>query len=497
MGNRFLLGIDLGTTVLKASVFDFANGRLVAGASRRLPVSTDVAGKREQNPLDIDSALRAIASELRSAVGRRWDAVAGIGLAAQGGSAIIADRRSGDAHTQMQLWNDSRPVSLLPGIAGMKPPGYWPRFSHMSAPGAGLARIKWLRERHPELFCADNIYIGAGEYLYFKLTGVWRQDVGNALQIGCYSVPGRRLVAEPLRLVGVPLSFVAPMRHGHEMHPLAGSGRELLAMRGTAPVAGPYIDQEAGYLSVAGSSRRPLQCSLGTAWVGNLVCERRLPQRGGVRLVLPSPVGNGSLVVNAMAAGNVTWDWALSAFAAPRFKAALATADRIFKESLLPHDGLVALPWLTRPNLFDTGRAGAGCFLGINAHTGRADLLRAVAAGLAFEFARMFEANCRADGFDSVALGGGASKGWFFRGIFAALFDPVPVYCAEDEDVAGTRGVVYAFSRKVAGSALRRTGRVRPGLAEEVRMQYRYYLSVRQAVTGSLPKAGRAGLGEG
>jgi len=492
MGSRLLLGIDLGTTVLKASVFDARSGRLIAGSSRRLPVRTDAAGMREQETRDVDRALKTVVSELRSAVGRRWDSVAGIGLAAQGGSAIIADRASGDAHTRMQLWNDSRPLSFIPAIAAMKPPRYWQRLTRMNAPGAGLARIKWLRERHPDLFRAENIYIGAGEYLFHRLTGVWRQDVGNALQIGCYSVPGRCLVVEPLKLVGVPLSFVAPMRRGHETHPLAAGGRRLLGLGGDVPVAGPYIDQEAGYLAVAGTSKRPLQCSLGTAWVGNMVCGRKLPPGSGVRLVLPSPVDSGSLMIHAMPAGNVTWDWALATFAAPKFEAALKAADRVFAEGLLPHEGLVCLPWLTRPNPFDTGMAGGGCFLGINAHTTGADLLRAAATGLAFEFARMFEAG----GFDSVTIGGGASKGWYFRTIFAALFDPVPVFLADDEDVAGTRGVVYAFSRKVATSSLRRVKKAPPGLVARLHAQYEYYRTVRRSVIGGLEPAGRAGLGE-
>ena len=77
------------------------------------------------------------------------------------------------------------------------------------------------------------------------------------------------------------------------------------------PVAGPYIDQEAGYMSAAGVSESPLQCSLGTAWVGNFVLPDDTTGGSPTQMVLPAPVGNGRLVVQALLAGNVTWDWGL------------------------------------------------------------------------------------------------------------------------------------------------------------------------------------------
>ncbi len=288
-----LLGIDLGTTVLKAAAFDARTGRALADASVRLPVRTAGDGTREQDPAAVGRAVRTVARALQARVGPAWRRVAGVGLSAQGGSAILMDRRTGRALTAMQLWNDTRPLARLAGIAARKPAGYWYRLSWLRQPGAGLARIEWLRERHGRLFHAGNIYGGAGEYLYFKLTGVWRQDAGNALQIGCYDARRGRLDAGPLRLVGLDADFVAPMRRGHETHGLSAGGAALLNLPAGVPVAGPYIDHEAGYLGSAGVSARPLQCSLGTAWVGNYVLRSGSPPATGLNLVLPSPVGPG------------------------------------------------------------------------------------------------------------------------------------------------------------------------------------------------------------
>ncbi|NQT19753.1 MAG: hypothetical protein HQ592_08610, partial [Planctomycetes bacterium] len=129
MTGDVLLGIDLGTTVLKVAAFDAQTGKALGVTSVRLPLRTDADGTREQDPKAIDHALHRAAGGLRRKLGKAWSRVAGVGLASQGGSAIIADRATGEPHTPMQLWSDTRPLHLLSDIAKRKPAGYWRRLS--------------------------------------------------------------------------------------------------------------------------------------------------------------------------------------------------------------------------------------------------------------------------------------------------------------------------------------------------------------------------------
>ncbi|NQU09693.1 FGGY-family carbohydrate kinase, partial [bacterium] len=450
------LGIDLGTTVLKAAAFDAATGRELGRAQRRLPLIATPDGGREQDPHLIDRALGAVCRELRRRVGRRWLRIAGVGLASQGGSFCIVDRVTGRPHTPFRLWNDMRPLRHLSEVARRKPAAYWRRLAMFDGPGWGLARMIWLRRRAPRLFRPQNLYVGAGEYAYFRLTGQWRQDPGNALQIGCYNVRRAALDPEPLRLVNVPASFVAPLRDGHRPLPAgADAARRYGIARGT-PVVGPYLDHEAGYLSAVGVSRHPLQCSLGTAWVGNFVLPPDARWRSPFQLVMPALDGPGWLIVRPLLTGNVTWDWALTTFVHRNQQRALDRAADIFARRLLPPRGLTALPWLNLPNPLLPDALGAAAIYGLSPATTPADLLRAVAAGMAFDlvrsFARIRDQRC----IDSVVLGGGAGKGRNFQQLLAALFAPVPVYVTQDQDLTGPRGAVYAFSRAAAAGPARR-----------------------------------------
>ena len=447
---EILVGIDVGTTALKAAAFDARDGRTLARASEALHVISGADGRREQSPLSVDRALGRCISALQTRLGAAWRRVSGLGLAAQGGSGVIVDRGTCRAFTPLVLWNDGRTFRRQARIAAMKPRGYWRALTLHDRPGAGLGRLLWIQEREPELFRESNIYVGAGEYVFFRLTGVWRQDAGNALQIGCYDAVRRRLVQGPLDLVGVPLSFVAPLREGHETHPLSPKAAKRLALPAGLPVAGPYLDQEAGYLAAVGTSDRPLQCSLGTAWVGNFVVPENHRGHAPFQLVLPSPVSEGRLIVMPLLTGNVAWDWALATFIDARGEESLKAAETVFRESLLPPPGLVAVPWLTRGNLFDSSKVGAGCFVGLNAHVSAEDLLRAVAAGMCFEFARVFADVMRSGLIDGVVLAGGASKGPYFRRMLAALFAPLPVFHVEEEDTAAARGALHAFLAQAA-----------------------------------------------
>ena len=241
-----------------------------------------------------------------------------------------------------------------------------------------------------------------------------------------------------------------------------------------------------------GTSARPLQCSLGTAWVGNFVQPKGPPPPGALQLVLPSPVDEGSLVLRVMPAGNVTWDWALAAFVDGHHGRALVKADAIFRRQLLPPSGLLSLPWLTRPNLFDHRLAGSGGFLGINPHTSPQELLRATAAGMCFEFARLFE-RVRDSGIaDRIVLGGGASKGWCFRTLMAGLFAPLPVYCLDgaDQETAGARGTIHAFSPRAARARTRRVPAPGRDLIGQMRRQFELYCHLCRTLRRGLPDRG-------
>ncbi|MFA6561339.1 MAG: FGGY-family carbohydrate kinase [Verrucomicrobiia bacterium] len=444
------LGIDIGSTSLKAAAFDARRGRLLAQTEQRLTLVVDDTGKREQDPAALIRALCAAAGSLRRQVGNRWAKVRGIGLATQGGSTILVNRKTGAPSTPMILWNDTRAFGHFHKIVAKFPPRWWRSFSLSDGPGMGLARAQWMREKWPRLFKTDPLCVGAGEHVYFVLTGEWRQDACHALQSGCYDAVNNRITTRPLAELGLPTDFYAPLRQEHETHPLTRDAAAMLQLRAGIPVAGPYNDHEAGYLSVLHVSRRPLECSLGTAWVGNFVLPPTFAGGAPFQICIATPTGNGRQVIMPLMTGNVTLDWALSTFVHADHKTALAKADEVLSKQLLPPPGLVALPWLNRPNALRPAQTGSAAFFGIGPATTHADLFRAVVAAMTFEFARVFDRVAKSSAVDSLVLCGGAAKSVHVRSLFAALFAPMPIHRVIETELMGTRGCLYAFDPQIA-----------------------------------------------
>lgn len=486
MAEAILLGLDVGTSAVKAAVFDARTGKPLASAIRKVTIDGRADGAREVDSKNLLASVRRCVGAVARQAGSRWKHLSGAGLAAQGGSGCLFDRKAGRPRTPMQLWNDSRPLRILPVIAAQRPPSYWPRLALLDGPGAGLARLTWLRDQAPSAWDDDTLYGGAGEYLYFHLTGRWRQDVGNALQIGCYDVASDRLTDEPLSLVDAGLENVAPLRCGHETHPLTDAGARFLGCRTGIPVAGPYMDHEAGFLAGAASvGTDVLQCSLGTAWVGSFLQRRLPPPPGGMNLVLPAPLDRGRLVVRVLPAGSATLDWAISTLGGGRRR-----AERVLADAPLPPSHLVAMPWLTWPNPFGPSGGGGG-LLGLDVHTRRDDMLRASVAGLCFAFRHVLEPVVARNRRGTVLLTGGASRSESVRRLLAALLAPLVVRYSQSDELAGAGGCVWTFQKKAARFPCR-TVRTSARLIAQAADSYEHFRTACTTVASGLGDA--AGL---
>lgn len=443
------IGIDLGSTGLKVAAYEYPSGKRVAGEEASLPIVTEPNGRREQSPDLILKSLKKAMTLIGRACGG-LERVEGIGLASQGGSGIVVERATGRALTPMTLWNDSLAMSEYQALTDRLPVSFWRTRTRRDAPGMGLARIAQIRGVSPGLLAEQNLYAGAGDYTYFHLTGVWRQDACHALQTGVYDARKDAVSREMAGLAGMSADFFPPLRRGHEIHPLTSSAAKLLGLREGIPVAGPYMDHEAGFLSAAQVSKRPMQCSLGTAWVGNFQLPGKLKGHTPFQLAIPSPATEGTLVIQPLLTGNVTWNWALENLVGGSVSSALAMQARLLQAALLPPAGLTCIPWLNRPHPLDPTLLGGCTFSGLGPGTERSDLLRAVVAGMGYEFHRVFEPVAASGFIDSIVLSGGTSRSPHFQQLIAELFSPLPTYLLEDAAWMGTRGCLYAFRPEVA-----------------------------------------------
>jgi sugar (pentulose or hexulose) kinase len=178
------------------------------------------------------------------------------------------------------------------------------------------------------------------------------------------------------------------------------------------------------------------------------------------------------MVVRVMRAGSATWDWACRAAAVKKGPAAIVQAQQSLRDGMPPPVGLVALPWLTQPGPW--GLSSGGGILGITTETSRADLLRAIAAGMCFELKAVVAPAIQAGNIDAVVLTGGASRSKYFQRFLAGLLAPTPVYVLKEE-FFGCRGAVRAFLHRGNPPRVDRVPGARPSVQTAIDHGYKVY----------------------
>ena len=143
-----LLGVDEGTSAVKAALFD-SELRPVAEARRDKPLQHPRSGWVEQAPADVLSAVVGAVGELLE--GDHGD-VAACGLDHQGESVLAWDAEGGAPLTPIVTWQDKRSQEVLDRLAA---DGRSERVVQRSGmpldPYFSAGKLAWLLEREPAL----------------------------------------------------------------------------------------------------------------------------------------------------------------------------------------------------------------------------------------------------------------------------------------------------------------------------------------------------------
>ena len=362
-----LLGVDLGTTRLKAGLITIDGTPLGFG---RAAMSTDVepsTGRAEQDPdawwAGLAAAVRDAFAAAREATGHEAEPD-GICIAGHGPSLTAVDRDGRPVRPAL-TWLDSRSAperAELEAATGLRG---W-------ALGV-LPAARWLERNEPEAARATAWYLNSWEALALRLTGRAATTV----------VPGG---------AGLPLDAVAPS--GLAMDRIAPEARAGTPVGGLLPDAARQLGLRAGTPVVAGlvdafasfHGARMLEpgdaIDVGGAAGGfGVYADRPIQVAGG--FTTPAPLPGLHSVGGAMAATGAALDW----FGSEIVGGTVPTGDLVAEAGNVEPGagGLVFLPYLAgeRSPLWDPTARGA--FAGLTLGHTRAHLVRAIleAAALA------------------------------------------------------------------------------------------------------------------
>jgi xylulokinase len=169
----YLLGYDVGSSSVKASLINAETGRAVASAfhpKKEMKIAAPRAGWAEQDPEQWWSNLILATNDVLQSAELDPSAIKAIGIAYQMHGLVLVDKNHELLRSSI-IWCDSRAVSH--GDHAMKTLGEERCLSHLlNSPGNFTAsKLSWVIMNEPEIYEKAYKFMLPGDYIAMKLTG--------------------------------------------------------------------------------------------------------------------------------------------------------------------------------------------------------------------------------------------------------------------------------------------------------------------------------------
>ncbi|MBD5228701.1 MAG: carbohydrate kinase [Bacteroidales bacterium] len=169
----YLLGYDIGSSSVKASLVEVETGRTVAGdfyPRSEAPIKALRPGWAEQRPADWWAYLKEVTASIMSQSGVNAADIKAIGISYQMHGLVAIDREGHELRDAI-IWCDSRGVPY--GEKAFAETGADVCLDRLlNSPGNfTAAKLQWVKQNEPEIF--DKIYkvMLPGDYIAYRLTG--------------------------------------------------------------------------------------------------------------------------------------------------------------------------------------------------------------------------------------------------------------------------------------------------------------------------------------
>ena len=183
----YLLGYDIGTSSVKASIVDAQTGQTVASAQypdAEAPITSKQAGWAEQEPEMWWDELKQATKRVAEKAGSLAD-VAAIGISYQMHGLVCVDK-AGKPLRPSIIWCDGRAVPY--GNAAFEAIGGEKCLQHLlNSPGNfTAAKLAWVKENEPDVFAKIDKIMLPGDYIAMRLSGGDKKTTVSGLSEGMF-----------------------------------------------------------------------------------------------------------------------------------------------------------------------------------------------------------------------------------------------------------------------------------------------------------------------
>ena len=404
-----ILGIDLGTSSLKAMLLDEETGVLDVRV-KEYGVDIPHPGYAQQNPRVWWEALKEVLGKLREEWPEAFSRVAAVGYSGQMHGLVLAGE-DGSPLCPAIIWMDQRSGACLQEIENrMSREEMGRQLCNRVSSGFAFPSLLWVKEEKPEWFVRAETVFCPKDYLRFLMTGERGAEVVDASSTGMFDTARRDWAWELLDDWGLPERLFPEVKESCQV---AGTISSWCAgetgLREGIPV-------------IYGSGDQPAQ-SIGNGVIqeGRLIAN--IGTGGQISAFSRKPVYDAKLRTNTFCHA-VEGAWTI-------FGATLSAGmslgwlkNRLFREESYETvnreakaagpgaGGLLYLPYLSGERTPHMNPRARGMFFGLTLGQERGEFFRAVMEGVTYSLRDCLEVlkETGVDGEEILASGGGASS---------------------------------------------------------------------------------------
>ena len=206
----YLLGFDIGSSSVKASLVDVKTGKCVITShypKTEAPIQSARRGWAEQNPEDWWEYIKHATHDVMHPYGVSASDISSVGISYQMHGLVLLDKEGGVIRPSI-IWCDSRAVPH--GDRAFQELGSDFCLTHLlNSPGNFTAsKLAWVRENEPENFARIHKFMLPGDYVAYRMTGEMQTTVSGLSEMMLWDFRENRVGEELLSFYGIDKSLV-------------------------------------------------------------------------------------------------------------------------------------------------------------------------------------------------------------------------------------------------------------------------------------------------
>ncbi len=407
-----ILGIDLGTSSVKALVLD-AQGHTLSVSKVDYRVMAPRPGWAESDP---DEWWHATISAVQAVMAQAPQAeISALGLSGQMHGVVPTDKEGRPTRAAL-LWADTRAEAELKRYQALSP-ALRRQLANPLVPGMAGPLLCWLADHETAAYQATRWALQPKDWIRLCLTDAVTTDPSDASATLLYDLPGDRWADDVIAALELRRELFPTISPSNSLAgTLTTRAAQALGLPSGLPVATGAADTAAAALGAGLLTAGPIQLTLGTgAQLIQLCLEPTVDATGRTHLYRAAD-GVHWYTMAAVQNAGLALDWVRRVFGAS-WDDLYESADRVAPGS----EGLTFLPYLTRERAHHRNVQSGGAFLGMRSDHQRVHLLHAALEGVAFGIRVALEALPGADKTTTLRLAGGGSVQPAWRQMLAAI----------------------------------------------------------------------------